>query len=154
MEADAGQRKEWLKGGRVPCDYPDSVAADYSDCLKIVEEKVRPERLLLKDGGPSARGYARRWWNFGRMALGLYASINDLRQVIVKAQVSNTWAWEFTDSSKVLDAKLIVFCFDDAAILGLLQSSIHLHWALKYRTTMRTDLSYAPTQAFETFPFP
>src|SRR5690606_22828866 len=29
-----------------------------------------------------------------------------------------------------------------------------IYWAWKYSSTMKSDLSYAPTQVFETFPFP
>ena len=47
--ADERQRKSWLATGIVPDDYPDPVAADYPDCLAIVEEKVKPERERLRD---------------------------------------------------------------------------------------------------------
>ncbi|WDN90839.1 hypothetical protein BuS5_03810 [Desulfosarcina sp. BuS5] len=31
---------------------------------------------------------------------------------------------------------------------------MHVNWAWKYCTTMKTDLSYGPSRIFETFPFP
>ena len=53
MRADVGEtwarasterRREWLREGVVPTDYPDPVAADWPDLLAIVEERVKPVR--------------------------------------------------------------------------------------------------------------
>jgi hypothetical protein len=44
QDADDEQRKEWLRDGIVPIDYPEPVAADYPDLLEIVERQVKPER--------------------------------------------------------------------------------------------------------------
>ena len=40
------QRKLCLRTGSVPSDYPDAVATDYPDLLAILEEKVKPERMI------------------------------------------------------------------------------------------------------------
>jgi hypothetical protein len=50
--------------------------------------------------------------------------------------------------------KLYVFPFDDDEYLALLNSSFHEIWARKYSGTLETRLQYAPTDCFETFPFP
>lgn len=49
---------------------------------------------------------------------------------------------------------LIVLASEDAALFGLLQSSLHQVWARKISSTMRSDLRYTPSSAFETFPRP
>ena len=87
-------------------------------------------------------------------AAGLYAAISGLKRVLVKAQVSKTWAWTFVPKGLVYDAKLIVFVFDTPAALGLLQSTLHWEWSLLYGTTLRQDMSYTPSTNFDTFPFP
>src|SRR5262249_7900193 len=58
------ERQEWLRSGYVPADYPDPVAADYPDCLAIVEEKVKPERTRRNAGGEYTLRYPLylRWW--------------------------------------------------------------------------------------------
>ena len=48
----------------------------------------------------------------------------------------------------------IVFAYEDACALALLQSGIHDVWARKYASTMKQDLRYTPTDVFDTFPFP
>ncbi len=65
--ADDSTRKHWLQEGIVPLDYPGPVAADWPDLLKIVEEKVRPQRLLLS-GNTTAMHRNKLWWRFGALA--------------------------------------------------------------------------------------
>ena len=46
-EVDDNTRRDWRRDGIVPLDYPEPVAADWPDLLKIVEEKVRPGRMRV-----------------------------------------------------------------------------------------------------------
>ena len=64
------QRKAWLRAGIVPLDYPGPVAADWPDLLAIVEERVKPARLVQNDQG--AKQY---WWRFIRPRPELAAAI-------------------------------------------------------------------------------
>ena len=90
--ADERQRKNWLATGIVPDDYPDPVAADYPDCLAIVEEKVKPERELLRD---NANGEDVKVFG-GNMAVRqqtLYATIAGMKRVsscLLKHQICST----------------------------------------------------------------
>jgi hypothetical protein len=49
---------------------------------------------------------------------------------------------------------LYVFAFDRICEFGLLQSRIHSIWAWLLSSSMKTDLRYAATECFATFPFP
>src|SRR6185437_3631835 len=42
--AAEAERRQWLRTGVVPLDYPGPVAADWPELLAIVERKVKPER--------------------------------------------------------------------------------------------------------------
>ena len=136
---------------------------EYPDCYAILERLVKPERQRWKkdDGGNDIVGeYALRkplphkWWIYADKRPALYRSIAEMENVLVIAQVSKTSAFDFTATNKVLDAKLNVFAFDSYHIFSILQSNIHVQWAWRYSSTMKTDLSYAPSMVFETFPFP
>lgn len=135
-------------------DWPIEKAMTYPDVFRIVQERVKPERdkLGLKQD-PSAKGYARLWWQFGRRGAALYETVAQMDRVLVRAQVSSTWAWDFVPNEYVYDAKLIV-TLDSMPLFSPLQSSLHWAWSLQYGTTLRQDLSYTPTSNFETFPFP
>lgn len=147
--ADTKQKKKLLQDGIVPCDYPGPVAKDYPDCLAIVENKVKPDRIRNNDKG--AKKY---WWRFLRPRPELYTSIAGLNRVLIRAQVSRTWGWALVPDGIVYDAKTIVFAYDDYDDFASFQSSIHFEWAVEYMTTLRTDMSYTPTRQAETYPLP
>jgi hypothetical protein len=130
-------------------DWPLERAEQYPECLAIVRERVKPER----DRNPNKQ---RRelWWRFTRPTVDLYEAITNLERVLVLAQVSNTVAPAFVYSKMVYSHKLIVFPYDDDARFGLLTSALHRVWAVRYSSTMRADVSYAPSDCFETFPQP
>lgn len=69
------QRKEWLRAGIVPLDYPDPVAADWPYLLAILEERVKPARAHLT-GNAIGRKRAKFWWQYGSLAKELYAAIS------------------------------------------------------------------------------
>jgi len=144
-------------------DWDEEKAKTYPDCYEIIEKLVKPERQRWKkdnEGNEIIGVYAQRgsratkWWQHAERASALYNAISELDQVMVVAQVSKTVAFAFTQPNKILDAKLNVFVNDSFLMFAFLQSNFHIYWAWKYSSTMKADLSYAPTQVFETFPFP
>lgn len=149
QEANEERRKEWLRKGAVPADYPQPVAADYPDLLKILDAKVRPERE--KNSIASRR---ERWWQYAATANGLYTSTAKLEKALTCSEVSKYLIFNFSKTNIVFSANLDVFPFDDYAVFALLQSSIHDVWARKLSSTLETRLKYSPGNAFETFPFP
>jgi hypothetical protein len=129
-------------------------AVDYPDCLKIVQDKVKPERDRLLTGDATGRDVAKRWWQFKRPTMNLYAAIANMKRVLVIAIVSRTVAFTFVPANQVYAHKLAVFSFENDSYFSILQSSFHYHWAWNYSSTMKTDLNYSPSDVFETFPFP
>src|SRR5207237_107576 len=69
-------------------------AETYPNCMRILLKKVKPERdrLGLK-AGTSAKGYARLWWQYGRRAVDLYATIGGMKRVLAIALTSRTCAF-------------------------------------------------------------
>ena len=122
---------------------------NYPECFKIIEEKVKPERMMKKE-----KHRREVWWQFCHIAADLYGKISSLEKVLVVARVSKTVAFSFTNNDKVFDGQLIVFAFNKYFQFALLQSSFHYFWAWKYCTTMKSDLRYTSSTVFETFPFP
>jgi len=147
--ADEKKRTLYLRTGRVPKDYPEPVAADYPECLAIVREKVRPQRMAQ-----NREVRKRYWWRYGEVAPALYEAIIPLQRVLVVAQTSKTLAFSFVPKGWVYAMMTINFVFEHGWAFCLLQSSLHNIWAWQYASTMKQDLRYTPSDIFETFAFP
>ncbi len=149
--ADADQRKIWLRSGLVPSDYSEPVAADWPDLLAMVEAKVKPERDKLS-ANPDALRRKKFWWHFGRNTPALNRACERLERVIAIGQISARYALTSLTTGKVFDQKLIVFT--EANFFATLHSSVHEGWAKFFGSTLKDDFTYTPTSCFETFPFP
>jgi hypothetical protein len=120
-----------------------------------VVERVKPYREQLgAKADASAKGYAKWWWQYGRKGLDLYKTIRPMRRVLVRAQVSRTHAPVFYPTDIVFSVMTIVFAFDSEEVFAVIQSNLHECWVGEYSSSLRTDQRYAPTDCFETFPFP
>jgi hypothetical protein len=135
-------------------DWPLERAETYPDCMKIVREKVKPERDKLAAGDATARDRARRWWQFARPTMNLYATIAGMERVLVVSLVSNHVSVAFSPAHNVFAHKLGIFPLSEWGDFALLQSHVHYHWAWTYSSTMRVDLNYSPSDCFDTLPFP
>jgi hypothetical protein len=147
-------QKELIRRGIVAPDYSEPVAADYPDCLGIVEQRVKPERAKLANGDATARDRARRWWQFARPTRKLYETISGMERVLVRSRHSNIHSIAFVPTGTVFSEATVVLAFDDCARFALLQSAFHTEWLTTYGSSIRTDVRYTPSDCFETFPFP
>jgi hypothetical protein len=141
---------DWpLNRETAPEGYSGPVAADYPDCLAIVEEKVKPERSVNND-----RRRREVWWQFTRPTIDLYSAISGLERVIVRARVSDTHAFAMCDSSQVFSEQIIVTALPSPGHFAVLQSEIHHWWYRPLASSLRTDIRYSPTDVLEPFPWP
>ena len=164
------QKKEYFTIGHVPSDYPGRVVTDFPDLYNWIDEKVRPERQRHNAKGEYAlrRPLPIRWWQYADKRPALYHAIGrgalfakhpkgELKplcnHVLVKTQVSSSWAFEFVSPNFVYDQRLVVIA--RACNFALLQNSIHFAWAQKNGSTLgNAAQNYTPTDCFETYPFP
>jgi methylase of polypeptide subunit release factors len=94
------------------------------------------------------------WWQHESRRPALRRAIDGFADTLVMAVVSNTVMPARVQADQVFSNKLTVFALSDFASQAVLSSSFHWMWALKYSSTMRTDLNYSIGGAFETFPRP
>ena len=81
-------------------------------------------------------------------------AIEGRARVLVIGQVSKTGAFTFVPAHYVCSHKVVVLALDGDADFALLQSRVHDSWARFFSSSFKDDLSYTPTDCFETFPFP
>ena len=147
--ATDAERREWLRSGVVPMDYPGPVAMDWPELVAIVEERVKPDRMKN-----NRAGYRQYWWQYGEKRVDLYAAIADLERVLAVPQTSNVQALVFLSPQMVFGHTLIVFPLDTNSAFAVLQSRIHQIWSAFLGPTMKDDLRYTPSDCFDTFSFP
>jgi len=128
---------------------PLETAMRYPAALEIVRERVKPDRDRNRD-----RGFREKWWQFGRPRGEMREAITSLqRYVAANAQgkrILFVWCEAVVCPSNLTN----VFAFDDDYSMGVLTSRLHGEWARLQSSTLRVDIRYTPTSAFETFPWP
>lgn len=129
--------------------YKGPVAEDYSDCLAIVRERVKPHRDQVK-----RRVYRELWWQFAEKCLNLYRAVEGFKQVLVCPIVTKHLSFAFAPVGIVYMHKLCVFAIGGPSAFALLSSNFHEPWAREFSSTLESRLNYSPTDCFETFPFP
>ncbi|WDD36300.1 class I SAM-dependent DNA methyltransferase (plasmid) [Nostoc sp. UHCC 0926] len=129
-------------------------AQQYPDLLKIVEEKVKPEREKLGDNADAGRR-KRKWWLWGRYTPALFKANAELERVLViSAQAYVHFAMAFQPSDRVFSHALTVLTVESYSGFCTLQSRIHEIWARFFSGTAMDLSRYNPSDCFQTFPFP
>ena len=86
--------------------------------------------------------------------MALYRAVSGFSRVLVIPETTKFCTFSWSPTNIVFSHMTKVMVFEDDDIFCLLCSSIHEVWARFYSSTLETRLKYAPTDAFETFPFP
>lgn len=101
------------------------------------------------------------WWVFGRPRGALREALKGLPsegsdRFIVTPETSRRRYFTFLDGGTVPDNKLVVVASNDAYVLGVLSSRIHVAWMLAVggRHGIGADPVYVKSQCFDAFPFP
>jgi hypothetical protein len=116
---------------------------------------VKPERDA-KGGTKDGAGYAALWWVHGKPRQGLRQTLAGLPRYISTVETAKHRTFVFLDPSILPDNMRIAIALDDAWVLGVLSSRVHVVWALAAggRLGVGNDPRYNKTRCFETFPFP
>ena len=125
----------------------------YPELMAIVEQRVRPDRAKLTKNA-IGRKRSRFWWHYGSLAKDLYRNITGLDQVLVISRVGQQAALTFLPTGVVFANTLYVFPLDTHAAFCALQSRPHETWIRFFGSSRKDDFVYAPSDCFETFPFP
>ncbi len=130
----------------------ENVARQWPDLMKIIEEKVKPERIK-KDGDKYPR-MVYEWWKYWNPRPALYSALRNLNRVLVAgAQASAHFTFAFLDSKMIFSSNLTIIAAETYSSFATIQSSVHEVWSRFFMTTLKDDLVYTPTTCFENFPF-
>jgi hypothetical protein len=149
FKAEEKQKRDWLRSGVVPLDYPAPVAADWPDLLEIVELRVRPER-----DRNNRENYRQVWWQFGERRPGLMRALTRVNACLALSSPSQHLVFSRIATNVIVSHPATVIASDSWSEFTILQSRIHEVWARFMASSMKDDLRYTPSDCFETFPFP
>jgi hypothetical protein len=124
-------------------------AGRWPAALAIVEQRVKPDRARNR-----RKLYRERWWLFAEPRPGLRKAIEPLSRYIAANRIGKRILFAWQEPHTCPSDLVNVFTFDDDYSLGVLLTSIHHEWARARSSTMRVDVRYTLTSAFETFPWP
>ncbi|MEZ7892971.1 MAG: hypothetical protein QMC67_14610 [Candidatus Wallbacteria bacterium] len=147
-------------------DWDIERAKQYEDLFKIVEEKVKPEREKN-----NRKIYKENWWQYAEKRPAFYHAIGrwqffekhpkgyefpekPMERVLLKTLTSKYMSFSFYNNDIVFDQTNIVLAFNKNFYFAILQSNLHMIWAIKHGATLGLGLRYTPSDCFETFPFP
>ncbi len=148
-EACDKRRREWLRDGVVPGDYPAPVAADWPDLLEVLERLVKPERKAKKGSERHAP-----WWQFLRARPALRHAVDGFGMFIVAPRVTQHPNFVILPADRTYNEKTIIIADPSTATFGTLACRVSETWIRFFTSTMKDDLNYAPSDCFENFPFP
>lgn len=129
----------------------DEVRARYPAVYQWVLERVKPER----DQNNRA-AYRNNWWIFGEARRDWRVASKGLSRYIATVETTKHRIFQFLDADILPDNMLVNVASEDAAILGVLSSRMHVAWALVAggRLGVGNDPRYNKSRCFEPFPFP
>jgi len=124
-------------------------AANYPAALEIVRERVKPVRATNND-----RGFREKWWRFGRPRGEMREATKPLSRYIAANRIGKRFLTTWQSAHTCPSDLTVVFAFEDDYAMGILTSRVHGEWARAQSSTLRVDIRYTPTSAFDTFPWP
>ena len=127
----------------------DDVRQRFPEVYQWVLERVKPERDQNRD--PVLK---ENWWLHRRLREDLRVALDGINRYIATVETAKHRYFVFLDKEILPDNKLIVLALEDAWVLGVLSSGVHIVWALAQGSTLEDRPVYVKTRSFETFPFP
>jgi hypothetical protein len=134
-------------------ELPLEEAEKWPDLIRIVREKVKPERDKLKNN-PDGRRRRQYWWHFGRVTPTLEAALKTAKKCLVTSGISKHRVFAFSPAARVFSHNVYVFRFSANAPFAVLQSRTHLAWTALLASGLEDRGGYRPSDCFDTFPFP
>lgn len=127
----------------------ESQARDYVLPFERVAALVRPTRQLS-----NRKSHRERWWTYERARPSLTDALRDKDRIIVMPTTSLHAAPLMVPAGPVYSSALVVIPEDDPGLFASLSSPIHGLWVLRWGSRMGTQIRYATSDVFDTFPFP
>ncbi len=123
--------------------------SQYPDSWQWLHDHVKPER------DQNVRSsYRKNWWIFAEPRSEWRTAARGLARYIATPMTAKHRIFIFQEANTLPDQGLVPVASDDAFVLGMLCSYLHIMWALAQGGTLEDRPRYNQSRCFETFPFP
>lgn len=122
-------------------------AMKYPKSLAVIRREVRPGR----EDDPSL---LKIWWKFWRPRQEMRDALQGRQRHIVSTLAGKRLLFSWSEKDWCPSNLVGAFAFDDDYSMGILTSNIFDAWAWNESSTLKDDLRFTPSTAFETFPWP
>ncbi|GHH13252.1 hypothetical protein GCM10008023_13290 [Sphingomonas glacialis] len=160
--------REYLVGNELTDNKPAGLIIDYnvSDeaqakaaspvLFQFVWNRLKESRAARSGDTADSQQYAKEWWRFAKPRPEMRAALSALGRYVATTETSKHRWFTFLPESILPDQKIRVVASDDAYILGILTSRVHVAWAdaTGGRQGVGNDPVYNNTTCFDPFPFP
>lgn len=134
------------------CIYEsDNLLKDKPEIYQWLWDRVKGARDNNRDSASNSF-----WWKYARPRAEFRPALVGIPRLIVTCLTAKFRTFQFVEPYAICDSTTVMFAFEDALILGVLSSSIHVSWSLMAggRLGVGNDPRYNKGRCFEPFPFP
>lgn len=160
--------REYLVGNELTDNKPAGLIIDYNTSdekhakaaspalFQFVWNRVKDSRTARSGDTADSQQYAKEWWKFAKPRPEMRLAISALGRYIATTETSKHRWFTFLPESILPDQKIRVVASNDAYILGILTSRVHVVWAdaTGGRQGVGNDPVYNNTTCFDQYPFP
>lgn len=129
----------------------DTLKSMYPSVFQVLLDRVKPERDIN-----NRASYREKWWLFGENNVSMRNSLSGLNRYMLSVRTARHRLFQFAEPAVLPESKLITIGADDAFMLGVLSSRLHICWANAAGGWLGVgnDATYNHTDCFNKFPFP
>jgi hypothetical protein len=131
----------------------EEVRNNFPEVYQWIFNRVKPERDAKADSKDGA-AYAKLWWLFGKPRQELRKALAGLPRYVATARTAKHRIFVFLEQGTMPESEVIAISIDDAFVLGVLSSHIHVVWSLAAGGTLEDRPRYNNSICFDKFPFP
>lgn len=124
-------------------------ASQWPDLIKILENRVKPERDLA-----NRKAHRERWWRYGDWRPGLFRSISGLDRMLCVVFISQYLGFTWLPTNRIASHNVGVFATDKDGFFCIVQSRVHEYFSTQLSSGLEDRPGYRPSDGFEPFPFP
>jgi hypothetical protein len=130
-------------------DWSENELKKYLEIADLIKDAVIIERSKTKQSE-----YIKTWWKFKRATTKIYRNNDLLKFCITSARTTKYLSFTISPSNAIYTDGTVIITDDSYKTFSVYHSTLHSEWAFKLSSALATTLRYAPSDCFETFPFP